>query len=180
MNKALIIIDMQNDYFEGGKNCLVDSHQASLQAAKILEYFRSHSLPVIYIQHLASRPDATFFIPNSVGAEMHENVKPLQNDKIVVKYFPNSFRGTDLLQYLQTNNISDLVICGMMTQMCVDATVRAAKDYGYECTLIGDACATKNLEIFGQTVLANDVQNSFLASLNYFYAKVMTTDEFLA
>lgn len=180
MNQAFIIIDMQNDYFEGGSNCLVNSLEASQNAAKILKHCRANNLPIIHIQHLAIRPDATFFVPNTFGAEIHENVKPFDNEKIVVKNFPNSFRDTELLEYLRSNNITDLVICGMMTQMCVDATVRAAKDFGFNCTLIGDACATKDLEIFGQRVEAREVQNSYLAGLNYFYANVIRTDDFLA
>lgn len=179
MNQCLIIIDIQNDYFEGGANCLVDSFSASQNAAKILKHFRDNSLPVIHIQHLAVRTDATFFVPNSFGAEIHENVKPIAGEKIIVKNFPNSFRCTDLLEYLQANDISDLVFCGMMTQMCVDATVRAAKDYGYNCTVIADACATKDLEILGEKVVAKEVQNSFLAGLNYFYSNVITSQQFL-
>ena len=76
-------------------------------------------------------------------------------------------------------DITDLVICGMMTHMCVDATTRAAKDFGFNCIVIGDSCATKDLEIHGQKVKAKDVQNSFLAALDYFYAEVITTELFL-
>ena len=72
-----------------------------------------------------------------------------------------------------------LVICGMMTHMCVDATTRAAKDMGYDIVLIGDACATKDQEINGQKVKAEEVQKSFLAALNYYYSTVLTTQQYL-
>ena len=111
--------------------------------------------------------------------EIHENVSPLEKEKVVVKHFPNSFRETDLLKTLQEQNIKRLVICGMMTHMCVDATTRAAKDFGFDCIVIGDACATKNLEINGETLDAAEVQKSFLASLNYFYSRVMNAEEYL-
>jgi nicotinamidase-related amidase len=178
-NKALIIIDIQNDYFEGGANELSGSAQAAIKAREILNYFRSNNLPVFHVQHLSMRPGSTFFIPNSKGAEIHEYVKPIKNEHVVLKNFPNSFRNTDLLEHLQLLKIDELVICGMMTQMCVDATVRAAKDLGFDITVISDACATKDLEIQGKKVLAEHVQNAFLAGLSYFYASVKTAQEYL-
>jgi len=75
--------------------------------------------------------------------------------------------------------IEELVICGMMTHMCVDATVRAAKDFGFNCKLVADACATKDLEILGMKIKAEQVQLSFLAALNYFYAEVVNADSIL-
>lgn len=178
-NKALLIIDIQNDYFEGGANPLIGSLKASENAKKMLEDFRRKELPIIHIQHVANREGATFFVPNTFGVEIHQNVKPISGESTVVKHFPNSFRETDLQTILQENNITDLVVCGMMTSMCVDATTRAAKDLGYNCTLIGDACAAPNLTINNETTKAKDVQNAFLAALNYYYATVVTTIEYL-
>ncbi|PKP03157.1 MAG: cysteine hydrolase [Bacteroidetes bacterium HGW-Bacteroidetes-6] len=180
MKTALIIIDIQNDYFDKGTMPLVGSDCASNNAKLILERFRVNSLPIIHIQHIATSPTATFFLPETKGAEIHDNVKPLAQEKIIIKHYPNSFRETELLDFLNSKNITDLVVCGMMTHMCVDATVRAAKDFGFNVTVIGDACATKNLEIDGQFVIANEVQNSFLAALNYFYSSVKTTKQYLS
>lgn len=176
---ALLIIDVQNDYFENGANPLVGSLEASKNAGFILDRFRKNNLPIIHIQHIATRSDATFFLPNSNGAEIHMNVMPIKGEKVIIKHFPNSFRETELLDYLKSLEIRDLVICGMMTHMCVDATVRAAKDFGFNCTLIGDACATRNLEVNDQKVEAVNVHTSFLAALNYFYSTVKTTHQFL-
>jgi nicotinamidase-related amidase len=178
MKTALIIIDIQNDYFDGGAMPLVGSDIASNNTRLILESFRAVGLPVIHIQHIATRQTATFFLPNTVGAEIHENVKPLGEEKIIVKHFPNSFRETELLDYLQSEKITNLVICGMMTHMCVDATARAAKDFGFNVVLIGDACATKDQEINGEIVKAEEVHKSFLAALNYFYTTVKTTQQY--
>jgi nicotinamidase-related amidase len=177
--KALIIIDIQNDYFEGGANPLIGSLEASNHAKTLLRDFREKSLPVIHIQHFSTRAGSTFFIPNTKGVEIHENVTPMNGEKLIAKNYPNSFRETDLLDYLKSENITDLVNCGMMTQMCVDATTRAAKDFGFTCVVIGDACATKDLEIQGKNVAAGEVQKSFLAALNYFYATVRNTNEYL-
>ncbi|MCL1941975.1 MAG: cysteine hydrolase [Candidatus Azobacteroides sp.] len=177
--KALIIIDIQNDYFEGGANPLIGSLEASVNAKTLLKDFREKSLPVIHVQHSSTRAGSTFFIPNTKGVEIHENVMPVSGEKVIAKNFPNSFRETDLLDYLKSNNITDLVICGMMTHMCVDATTRAAKDFGFTCVVIGDACATRDLDIQGESVAAGEVQKSFLAALNYFYSTVINTQEYL-
>ena len=178
INTALLIIDIQNDYFKNGSNTLAGAEEAGLNAKLILEHFRSKGQPVIHIQHIAANPNATFFLPNTIGAEIHKNVKPINGEKVIIKHFPNSFRETELLEYLKKNNITDLVVCGMMTHMCVDATVRAAKDLGFNITLISDACATKNLEINGQIVKSPDVHNAFLAALNLSYASVINTSHY--
>jgi nicotinamidase-related amidase len=179
MNKALIIIDVQNDYFENGAAELVGSKEASEKAKLVLEKFRNEKGLVIHVQHVANRPDATYLLPGALGTEIHENVTPKSGEKIVVKHFPNSFRATGLREYLRSHAITDLVICGMMTHMCVDATTRAAKDYGLNCVVIGDACATKDLEINGSKVSGANVQTSFLSALNYFYATVKTAEQYL-
>lgn len=179
MTTALILIDIQNDYFDNGKMKLVGSGKASENARLILDKFRSDSLPIIHIQHIATAPAATFFLPDTEGAEIHENVRPSGQEKIIIKHYPNSFRETELLDYLKNNNITNLVICGMMTHMCIDATVRAAKDFGFNIILIGDACATRDLDINGQMVKSEDVQKGFLAALNQYYARVITTKQYL-
>jgi len=179
MKTALVLIDIQNDYFKDGKMELYNPEKAGDNAKLLLNAFRKNKMPVIHIQHLSTRPESTFFIPQTPGAEINERVSPLNNEKIIIKHYPNSFRETDLLDYLKNMGIEKLVICGMMTHMCVDATTRAAKDFGFECLVIGDACATKDLEINNETVKASEVQKSFLSALNYFYASVLTSEEFL-
>ncbi|WBL22741.1 cysteine hydrolase family protein [Zunongwangia sp. HRR-M8] len=176
---ALILIDIQNDYFPNGNMELSEPENASLNAKKILEEFRKKNLHIIHIQHQSLAPGSTFFIPETKGVEIHKNVAPLTGEKIVIKHFPNSFRETNLLQTLQEKGIKNLIICGMMTHMCVDATTRAAKDFGFDCVVIGDACATRDLEINSEKVEASEVQKSFLAALNYFYSEVTNTEDFL-
>ena len=179
MKTALILIDIQNDYFEGGNMELIDPEKAADHAKLILDRFRHNGLPIIHIQHIATSPTATFFLPDTTGVDINEKVLPLPTEKKIIKHFPNSFRETELLNYLKIDKIENLVICGMMTHMCIDATTRAAKDYGFNCLLIGDACATRDLEINNETVNAKDVQDSFLGALNSFYATVVTTNSYL-
>lgn len=179
MSKALIIVDIQNDYFENGAMELVGSLEASENAKKILSKFRNEKLPIVHIQHLSVAPGSFFFLPETEGQKIHDHVKPLENEKVIEKYYPNSFRETELLEYLQSHQVTDLVFVGMMTHMCIDATVRAAKDLGFNCTVIGDATATKDLEINGSNAMAADVQTAFLAGLNFFYAEVKMTKDYI-
>lgn len=179
MSKALIIIDIQNDYFQGGNCELVNSEEASLKAKKLLEYFRKNSLPVFHIQHINVKKGATFFLPDTKGVQIHENVKPLDNEIIIEKNFPNSFLQTDLETKLENQNIKELVICGMMSHMCVDSTTRAAFDLGFDVTVAYDACTTKNLEFNGKIIKHSDVHNSFMAALKAVFAKLETVEDII-
>lgn len=177
MKTALLIIDIQNDYFAGGRMELDGSLEASLRTKEILTLFRAQALPVIHIRHIAERPDATFFLPGSYGSEIHENVRPLAGEPVITKHFPNSFRETGLLPLLTGKGIERLVICGMMTHMCVDATVRAAFDQGFACTVIHDACATRALMFNGVESPAPHTHAAFLAALGAVYARVISSAE---
>lgn len=179
MRTALLLIDIQNDYFPGGMNELAGALEASVNARKLLHAFRMDMLPVIHIQHISTRPGATFFIPGTTGSEIHNNVIPAPGEITIMKHYPNSFRETVLLDKLKELEIEQLVVCGMMTHMCVDSTVRAAYDYGYRCILASDACATKDLQLNNEVVKAVDIQKSFMCSLNGKFAFVKSTDEVL-
>ena len=143
----------------------------------MLHYFRKQNLPIFHVQHISSQ-DGTFFLPDSNGANIHKEIAPLKNEKVVIKHFPNSFHETTLLHQLKEAEIEELVVCGMMTHMCIDTTVRASKDYGYKIVLIADACATKDLEWNGITLPANMVQSVYMASLNKVFAEVITSSDF--
>jgi nicotinamidase-related amidase len=165
---ALIIVDIQNFYFPGGKMELVEPEEASLNAKKVLGVFRDKELPIIHVRHN--------FEP---GGEIHENVKPIEGEKIISKDYPNSFRDTELLEYLQELKIEQLVIIGMQTHMCLEATTRAAADFGFKCIVVEDACTTRDLEYDGRIVKAEDVHSSTLSTLNGSYAKIMKIGEFV-
>ena len=179
MKPALLVIDIQNDYFPGGKMELFEMEIATAKASTLISQFRKNNWPVIFIQHLTIKPQATFFIPGTDGVEIHQSVKPIQSEKIIIKNYPNSFRNTELQEYLKTQNLNELVICGAMSHMCVDTTVRAATDLGYVCTLIADACATRDLIFNDQRVTAQDVQVAFMAALKGTFAKVLNLEDFI-
>lgn len=178
MDEALLIIDIQNDYFKGGLMELYGSEEASLVAKRIIDSFREKKLPIIYMQHLASA-ESSFFKPDTVGIKIHSNVNPIAGEHVITKHYPNSFRDTELNSILKDNNINDLVICGMMTHMCIDTTVRAAYELGYNNTLIHDACATKDLEFKSIKIGAEKVQASYMSAIDGTFAKVLSSEEFL-
>lgn len=179
MKPALILVDIQQDYFPNGRMEVVRATEASMVARKLLEYFREKKLPIIHIQHISTRAGATFFLPNTEGINIHESVAPLPNETVIKKNFPNSFRDTQLNEYLESKGIKELAICGMMSQMCIDATVRAAFDKGYACIVSHDACAARNLVFNGSDIPANHVHGAYMAALGAVYAKVLTAEEII-
>ena len=179
MTTALILVDIQNDYFPGGKNELEGPIEASLRARQLLDHFRQAHLPPVHIQHVAIRPGAKTFLPGTSGVEIHENVRPLEGECVFQKHYTNSFRDTPLLDHLKHEGVTRVVVCGMMTHMCVDATTRAAFDFGFECWVASDACATKALTFGGQTIPAQHVHGSFLAALGASYGKVLSVEQII-
>lgn len=180
MATALVLIDLQNDYFPGGAMELVGAEPAVAQAATLLALFRKRAMPVFHVRHIAKQPGATFFLPDTPGAEIHAAVRPVAGEPIVTKHFPSAFRDTTLLEHLRAAAVSSLVIVGMMTHMCVDTTVRAAADLGFECRLAQDACATRDLLFAGEAVGARQVQLAYLAALGGVFATVRTTQALMA
>lgn len=173
MNRALIIVDIQNDYFPGGKMELIGMEEAAKNAGYALELFRAKKLPIFHIRHLSSRAGATFFIPETNGAEIHESVSPKNGEYLIQKNFPNSFRETSLKDQLQSLNVQEVIICGAMTHMCIDTTVRAVFDMGLGCVVVSDACATKDLEYDGIIIEAQQVQAAFMAALSGPFAQII-------
>ena len=179
MTQGLIIVDVQNDYFNGGTMELVGMAAASENCKALLENFRDKEAPIFHIQHLATREGATFFIPETRGCEIHTDVTPKYDEPELVKHFPSAFRDTELEKQLKSRGVSEVIICGAMTHMCIDTTTRAAFDLGFQCHVIADACATKDLEFNGETVKAKDVQNAFMAALSVPFAKISSTKDYL-
>ncbi|OJU17708.1 MAG: cysteine hydrolase [Clostridiales bacterium 43-6] len=175
MNKALLIIDAQNDYFPGGKSELFHAEIALSNIENALALFRANNLPVIHVQHINTRKGATFFLPETEGVKIHKNLVPKDNEHVVIKHYPNSFLQTNLAEILIEHNISHLVICGMMSHMCVDTTTRACMDFAIKPTLLSDACATKDLTYAGNKIPAETVHNAFMASLSGMFAAVIKT-----
>ena len=130
MKTGLVLVDIQNDYFPGGRMELVGMSEAGQKSGGLLSFFRDNKWPTFHIQHLSVRKGATFFLPDTRGAEIHDCIKPLSDERIIQKFYPNSFRETTLLEELKISQVEQVVICGAMSHMCIDATTRAAFDLG--------------------------------------------------
>ncbi len=179
MSEALVIIDIQKDYFPGGLMEVVNSENAAQMAKSLLAAFRKSNKSIVHVQHVSTREGATFFLPKSKGVEIHESVAPLKGEKIITKHFPNSFRNTDLEDYLRGNGVKKIIFCGMMSHMCIDATVRAAFDKGFTCIVADDACAARSLSHNGVDVSSSNVHASYMAALGAIYADVTNSKEII-
>jgi nicotinamidase-related amidase len=179
MSTGLILVDIQNDYFAGGRMELAGMDAAGEKAGELLTFFRDIRWPTFHIQHISNYESATFFLPDTKGAKIHSAVKPRPDESVIQKHYPNSFRETALLDGLKNDGVESVVICGAMSHMCIDATTRAAADFGFGCTVVHDACATRNLDFGGKKILAQDVHASFMAALGSAYAKVLSCKDLI-
>ena len=173
MSRALLLIDIQRDYFDGGRHPLVGSDRAADAASNVLAGFRARSERIVHVQHSWDAPDAAYLQPGTPGFAHDDRVAPAADEPVVVKEAPNAFVGTGLEDRLRSDGIDELVVSGMMTSMCVDATVRAAVDLGFTVTVVGDACAAPNLDHAGVHVPGEHVHAAFLAALADGYAEVV-------
>jgi len=178
--QALILIDIQNDYFPQGKWPLDGVDAAADKAQQVLQAFRQAGDAVIHVRHEFKSDDAPFFTPGSEGAHLHPKVLNQNDEPVVLKHFVNAFRETNLRALLEQHSITELVVVGSMSHMCIDGVVRAAADLGYSVTVIHDACATRDLEFNGTTVPAAQVHAAFMSSLGFAYASVVSAEEYLS
>ena len=177
--RALLVIDLQNEYFPTGKLPLVGIEAATANAARVIADARANGVPVIHVRHEAAKADAPVFTPGTPNTQIHASVAPVEGEAVIVKHFPNSFRETPLKALLDELGVRELVIVGAMSHMCIDAGARAAADLGYTVTVVHDACATRDLVFGGQTVPAAQVHAAFMSALGT-YATLSTTEQVLA
>lgn len=174
---ALLLIDIQRDYFPGGRMELDHAEEAAQRAGEVLARCRAHGWPIIHVRHESKAPGATFFLPGTDGMAFHAAVTPLEHEVTITKHYPNAFRGTPLSTLIQAHGVTELIIAGMMTHMCIDATVRAAADLSYRSWVVADATATRALAYGSQHVPAPAVQAAFLAALDGTFARVVLADD---
>lgn len=178
-SRTLLIIDIQRDYFPGGAYPLVGPEAAAEEASKVLGAFREAGHPIIHMKHVWDEPEAEFMRPGTEGIEIHPAVEPAEGELVLEKENPNSFLDTPLEDELRRRGNDGLVVAGMMSSMCVDATVRAAADLGFSPTVVHDACAAPDLEFGGVEVPGGAVHAAFMAALADGYAEVTSAAEVL-
>lgn len=111
---ALIVIDIQNDYFEGGAFPLWNTDETLQNILKAVEKAQEKNMKIILVQHVAAGP-SIFFNKDTKGAEIHSSLNNLKNADVVIKEFSDSFYKTNLEEILAKNNVKNLLVCGMMT-----------------------------------------------------------------
>ncbi len=178
--RAVVVIDLQNEYLPTGKLPLSGIEAAVANAARVIADARAKGIPVIHVRHEFAHGEMPVFVPGSDGVQIQAAVAAQPDEPVVVKNYPNSFRETELKQLLDAREVRELVVVGAMSHMCVDAGVRAAADMGYAVTVIHDACATLDLEFGGVQVPAAQVHATMMAALGFAYARLASTAEYLA
>ena len=178
--RAVVVIDLQNEYLPTGKLPLSGIEAAVANAARVIAAARASGVPVIHVRHEFAHGEMPVFVPGSDGVQIQPAVAPQPGEPVVLKNHPNAFRETTLKQLLDERGVDELVVVGAMSHMCVDAAVRAAADMGYAVTVIHDACATLDLEFGGVSVPAGQVHAAMMAALGFAYASLASTEAYLA
>ena len=175
---ALILIDCQREYVDGAL-ALPGVEAALEEAARTLEFARANALPVVHVQHRGRA--GTLFDPAAPAFEIADAVAPAAGEARIEKALPNAFAGTGLDAALAASGRRQLIFGGFMTHMCVSSTVRAGVDLGYGCTVIADACATRDLPGGDGTVIdASTLHRAELAALSDRFATVLADAAALA
>lgn len=178
--RAVIAVDIQNDYFPGGKFPLDGMEQAAARARSVLDAARQRGDLIVHVRHEFLDPAAPFFNPGTDGAVINAVAEPQGDEPVVTKNAVNAFKDTNLREILDENGVSDVVIVGAMSHMCIDAATRAASDLGYRTTVIHDACATRDLEFQGTTIPAAQVHAAMMSGLAFGYADVTDAESWVA
>ena len=178
-NRAIVVVDLQNEYWPEGGLPLANIAAAAENAARVIAHGRAAGDLVVNVRH-EMPTGAPVFAPGSHGSQIHSTVAPGKGEVVITKAFPNSFRDTGLKDLLDAKGIEEVVVIGAMSHMCVDATVRAASDFGYRTVTIHDACATRDLEFNGVSAAAAQVHAALMAAFAFAYGEVISTDAFLA
>jgi nicotinamidase-related amidase len=178
MKNALILVDIQSDYFEGGNWPVANMAQAAENAARLLGAARAKGEMIVHVHH--EMPEGgPFFVAGTEGAKIDPVVAPQADEARVLKHRPNSFQNTGLEAMLRDAGVSSVAICGAMSQMCIDSTARAARDLGFDVTVVEDACGAKETSFGNVTVPAEQVHATIMGALSGTYATVTDTDAYL-
>lgn len=178
--RAILVVDIQNEYFPDGKLPLSGMDDAVANATRVIAEGRRRGDMIVNIRHEAGVADSPIFTPGSDGVQFNDAVLPGEGEVVIVKNHPNSFRDTGLKEMLDEKGVEEVVVVGAMSHMCIDAAARAAHDHGYRTTTIHDACATRDQEFGGMTVPAEQVHAAVMAALAFGYGEVVDTESWLS
>lgn len=179
MKRALLVIDVQNEYFTGK---LPVTHPAgSLESiGRAMDAASAHGVPVIVVQHTVTAPSRPVFQRGTPEWALHPEVEKRPSDLLVEKTLPGSFTGTNLETWLREKDIDTLTISGYMTQMCCDTTARQAFHLGFAVEFLSDATGTLSLANDAGSVSAEELHRAILVTQGTLFSKVMTTAEWIS
>ena len=171
---TLVIIDAQKEYLSGPL-ALTGMDAAVANIKQLLAAARAAGRPIVHIRHLGTL--GGMFNPQGVGGEFIAGVEPQGDETVIGKLLPSAFHGTELAKLLEDLGALDLIVCGFMSHSSVSTTVRAAKNLGFRCTLVEDACATRDLPYKGGVLSAEHVHQTEMAIMAVNFATLATTGE---
>lgn len=178
MKRALLVIDVQNEYFSG--KLPVTYPEGSLsRILKVMETANKSGIPVVVVQHTAPQKDSNTFVKGSKEWELHEEISRRNYDYLIEKNLPGSFTNTKLESILRDNGIDTIVICGYMTQMCCDTTSRQAVHMGFSVEFLNDATGTLDISNYAGNVTAEELHRSILVTQAMRFSKVISTEEWI-
>jgi nicotinamidase-related amidase len=178
--RALIVIDVQNEYFDGALPITDPPRETSLaNIGRAMDAANEAGVPVIVVRHGDTDPDGGIFLQGSHAWELHPEIDQRSRDYLVDKAYPGTFTGTELEGILQQEGVDTVSITGYMTHMCVDTTSRQAAHRGLAVEILNDATGTLALENSGGSAGGEELHRATLVAQGQFFADVMTTDEWL-
>ena len=178
--RALIVIDVQNEYFDGALPITAPATATSLaNIGRSMDAASAAGVPVIVVRHGDADPEAPIFREGSHAWELHPEIERRARDHLVEKTFPGSFTDTPLGDILAAEGVDTVVIAGYMTHMCVDTTSRQAAHRGLGVEILNDATGTLALENSGGQASGEELHRATLVAQGQFFADVVTTDEWL-
>lgn len=176
MKRALLVIDVQNEYFSG---LLPITHpQGHLtNILRAMDAAAASNIPCVVVQHTFLQPNMPFFQRGTPQWELHPEVLARPHDLLIEKNLPGSFTGTELESWLRQHGIDTVVIAGYMTHMCCDTTARQAVHRGFTVEFLNDATGTLPLNNTAGEVSAEELQRSILCAQQMLLSEVISTDE---
>lgn len=179
MKRALIVVDVQNEYFEGGALPITYPPQSFVQIKKAIVEAQQAGIYVVFVQHTSLKEEGGTFVRGSHLWELHDEVKALTPHLLIEKNHASSFVGTDLNYRLRAFGIDTLTIVGYMTQNCCDATARDASQLGFHVEFISDANGTLAFKNSAGEVSAEELHRAFLVAQSFGFSHVLTLNEWI-
>lgn len=176
MKKALLVIDVQNEYFNGKLKVTYPNNSLD-NILKVMDYAKENNMIIILVQHTSISGET--FSKNSIEWDIHPEILKKYYDYHIEKTKPSSFYNTNLEEILEKENIEGVVILGYMTQMCCDTTAREAFHKGYLVEFLSDATGTIDVSNEIGTISSKDLHKATLIAQSLRFSNVLSSQEWM-